>query len=204
MWVYMTIITFPSTGNSLLLNFNTHTFIWIHFAFLLCRNNRKSISFTVLCLSGVWMLFCFPTIPPGFVLWIWPHSCLCLSLGRVLIGSPLTGQPARRTGDVYKCPVGHGSSSSCIKLDLSGENWLYSGFFPVCVFVPWSFFEQSIKSGAPNSTILHLVYGEKQHIISCCFCLWKCFSTKVCTPSVFGHLYFTVYLASNHKEIECG
>uniref|UniRef100_W5U6W8 Integrin alpha-1 n=1 Tax=Ictalurus punctatus TaxID=7998 RepID=W5U6W8_ICTPU len=36
----------------------------------------------------------------------------------VLIGSPLTGQPAQRTGDVYKCPVGHGSSSSCVKLDL--------------------------------------------------------------------------------------
>ncbi|KAG7322874.1 hypothetical protein KOW79_014220 [Hemibagrus wyckioides] len=36
----------------------------------------------------------------------------------VLIGSPLKGQPAQRTGDVYKCPVGHGSSSSCIKLDL--------------------------------------------------------------------------------------
>ncbi|XP_053371496.1 integrin alpha-1 [Clarias gariepinus] len=36
----------------------------------------------------------------------------------VLIGSPLTGQPAKRTGDVYKCPVGHGRSSGCIKLDL--------------------------------------------------------------------------------------
>ncbi|XP_076875921.1 integrin alpha-1 [Brachyhypopomus gauderio] len=36
----------------------------------------------------------------------------------VLIGSPLKGQPAKRTGDVYKCPVGHGSSSDCIKLDL--------------------------------------------------------------------------------------
>ncbi|XP_060764867.1 integrin alpha-1 isoform X2 [Neoarius graeffei] len=36
----------------------------------------------------------------------------------VLIGSPLKGQPAQRTGDVYKCPVGHGESSRCIKLDL--------------------------------------------------------------------------------------
>ncbi|TSM12537.1 Integrin alpha-1 [Bagarius yarrelli] len=36
----------------------------------------------------------------------------------VLIGSPLKGQPAQRTGDVYRCPVGHGNSSSCIKLDL--------------------------------------------------------------------------------------
>ncbi|XP_068951398.1 integrin alpha-1 isoform X2 [Petaurus breviceps papuanus] len=36
----------------------------------------------------------------------------------VLIGSPLVGQPKNRTGDVYKCPVGQGDSSPCIKLDL--------------------------------------------------------------------------------------
>ncbi|KAJ7986932.1 hypothetical protein DPEC_G00333510 [Dallia pectoralis] len=36
----------------------------------------------------------------------------------VLIGSPLAGQPAKRTGDVYKCPVGHGSNPKCIKLEL--------------------------------------------------------------------------------------
>ncbi|XP_067106086.1 integrin alpha-1 [Osmerus mordax] len=35
----------------------------------------------------------------------------------VLIGSPLTGQPTRRTGDVYKCPVGRGNRT-CIKLEL--------------------------------------------------------------------------------------
>lgn len=35
----------------------------------------------------------------------------------VLIGSPLTGQPARRTGDVYKCPVGRGEPT-CVKLEL--------------------------------------------------------------------------------------
>ncbi|XP_047425973.1 integrin alpha-1 [Mugil cephalus] len=35
----------------------------------------------------------------------------------VLIGSPLSGQPAKRTGDVYKCPV-NGGENSCIKLDL--------------------------------------------------------------------------------------
>lgn len=35
----------------------------------------------------------------------------------VLIGSPLSGQPARRTGDVYKCPVREGENK-CIKLDL--------------------------------------------------------------------------------------
>uniref|UniRef100_A0A674P9B6 Integrin, alpha 1 n=1 Tax=Takifugu rubripes TaxID=31033 RepID=A0A674P9B6_TAKRU len=35
----------------------------------------------------------------------------------VLIGSPLSGQPAKRTGDVYKCPVGTGNTT-CIKLEL--------------------------------------------------------------------------------------
>ncbi|XP_076014557.1 integrin alpha-1 [Genypterus blacodes] len=35
----------------------------------------------------------------------------------VLIGSPLSGQPAKRTGDVYKCPVGTGDNT-CVKLDL--------------------------------------------------------------------------------------
>ncbi|CAB1352121.1 unnamed protein product, partial [Coregonus sp. 'balchen'] len=37
---------------------------------------------------------------------------------RVLIGSPLAGQPAKRTGDVYKCPVGRGPNPKCIKLEL--------------------------------------------------------------------------------------
>ncbi|KAJ8396607.1 hypothetical protein AAFF_G00016730 [Aldrovandia affinis] len=36
----------------------------------------------------------------------------------VLIGSPLVGQPAKRTGDVYKCPVGKESNPKCIKLEL--------------------------------------------------------------------------------------
>ncbi|XP_058845353.1 integrin alpha-1 isoform X1 [Acipenser ruthenus] len=36
----------------------------------------------------------------------------------VLIGSPLVGQPVKRTGDVYKCPVGKGRESGCIKLEL--------------------------------------------------------------------------------------
>ncbi|XP_030624743.1 LOW QUALITY PROTEIN: integrin alpha-1 [Chanos chanos] len=36
----------------------------------------------------------------------------------VLIGSPLVGQPAKRTGDVYKCPVGKSSNPQCVKLDL--------------------------------------------------------------------------------------
>ncbi|XP_018517889.1 LOW QUALITY PROTEIN: integrin alpha-1 [Lates calcarifer] len=35
----------------------------------------------------------------------------------VLIGSPLSGQPAKRTGDVYKCPVGKGDNT-CVKLEL--------------------------------------------------------------------------------------
>lgn len=37
----------------------------------------------------------------------------------VLIGSPLTGQPAKRTGDVYRCPVGPNSNSKCEKFLLS-------------------------------------------------------------------------------------
>ncbi|KAM9307363.1 integrin alpha-1 [Pholidichthys leucotaenia] len=36
----------------------------------------------------------------------------------VLIGSPLSGQPAKRTGDVYKCPVGRGGDNTCVKLEL--------------------------------------------------------------------------------------
>ncbi|XP_059214364.1 integrin alpha-1 [Centropristis striata] len=35
----------------------------------------------------------------------------------VLIGSPLSGQPAKRTGDVYKCPV-EGGPDACVKLEL--------------------------------------------------------------------------------------
>ncbi|KAG6940911.1 integrin subunit alpha 1 [Chelydra serpentina] len=38
----------------------------------------------------------------------------------VLIGSPLVGQPKKRTGDVYKCPVGKGQSP-CIKLNLPAD-----------------------------------------------------------------------------------
>ncbi|XP_071587082.1 integrin alpha-1 isoform X3 [Heliangelus exortis] len=36
----------------------------------------------------------------------------------ILIGSPLVGQPEKRTGDVYKCPVGRDTQSPCIKLNL--------------------------------------------------------------------------------------
>ncbi|XP_077203205.1 integrin alpha-1 [Paroedura picta] len=36
----------------------------------------------------------------------------------VLIGSPLAGQPQKRTGDVYKCRVGKNHRSPCVKLDL--------------------------------------------------------------------------------------
>ncbi|KAM7392672.1 hypothetical protein PAMA_007679 [Pampus argenteus] len=35
----------------------------------------------------------------------------------VLIGSPLSGQPAKRTGDVYKCPVWK-KDNTCVKLEL--------------------------------------------------------------------------------------
>ncbi|XP_051541347.1 integrin alpha-1 [Myxocyprinus asiaticus] len=37
----------------------------------------------------------------------------------VLIGSPLTGQPAKRTGDVYRCPVGQNKNTGCEKFLLS-------------------------------------------------------------------------------------
>ncbi|XP_070599462.1 integrin alpha-1 [Erythrolamprus reginae] len=36
----------------------------------------------------------------------------------VLIGSPLAGQPQKKTGDVYKCPVGQGNGLPCVKLNL--------------------------------------------------------------------------------------
>ncbi|XP_029433500.1 integrin alpha-1 isoform X2 [Rhinatrema bivittatum] len=36
----------------------------------------------------------------------------------ILIGSPLVGQPKKRTGDVYKCPVGRDSQPRCVKLNL--------------------------------------------------------------------------------------
>lgn len=146
MWVYMTIISFPSTRTRGFWNVTHIQLYLLCFSFLQKKNkNRKLISLTLLECS--WSVFCCPIIPIGFMVWIWPHFCLCLSLVRVLIGSPLTGQPAQRTGDVYKCPVGHGSSSSCVKLDLPGENWFYSGFFPVCVFVQSSFFFIQFSGG---------------------------------------------------------
>ncbi|XP_077099170.1 integrin alpha-1 [Siphateles boraxobius] len=37
----------------------------------------------------------------------------------VLIGSPLNGQPANRSGDVYRCPVGQNKSTGCEKFSLS-------------------------------------------------------------------------------------
>uniref|UniRef100_A0A8C5SPR1 Uncharacterized protein n=1 Tax=Laticauda laticaudata TaxID=8630 RepID=A0A8C5SPR1_LATLA len=39
----------------------------------------------------------------------------------VLIGSPLSGQPQKKTGDVYKCPVGQGNGLPCVKLNLPGK-----------------------------------------------------------------------------------
>lgn len=45
--------------------------------------------------------------------WVW-----LFSFSRVLIGSPLAGQPQKRTGDVYKCRVGKSHDSPCIKLNL--------------------------------------------------------------------------------------
>nr|XP_028603938.1 integrin alpha-1 [Podarcis muralis] len=39
----------------------------------------------------------------------------------VLIGSPLAGQPQKKTGDVYKCPVGQGHGLPCVKLNLPDD-----------------------------------------------------------------------------------
>ncbi|KAJ6669912.1 hypothetical protein lerEdw1_000461 [Lerista edwardsae] len=39
----------------------------------------------------------------------------------VLIGSPLAGQPQKRTGDIYKCPVGQGNGLPCVKLNLPAD-----------------------------------------------------------------------------------
>uniref|UniRef100_A0A6Q2X903 VWFA domain-containing protein n=1 Tax=Esox lucius TaxID=8010 RepID=A0A6Q2X903_ESOLU len=51
----------------------------------------------------------------------------------ILIGSPLAGQPAKRTGDVYKCPVGRGPNPECIKLELPSKCQL------MCIFKPAGF-----------------------------------------------------------------
>lgn len=57
-----------------------------------------------------------------------PKQILCTALTvyifsfcRVLIGSPLAGQPQKKTGDVYKCPVGQGNGLPCVKLNLPGK-----------------------------------------------------------------------------------
>lgn len=52
-----------------------------------------------------------------------PLSTSCFFSERVLIGSPLTGQPAHRTGDVYRCPVGQKKNTGCEKFNLSGERY---------------------------------------------------------------------------------
>lgn len=67
--------------------------------------------------------FHFLTNPKGF-LWSGVNDltlCFLLFFWRVLIGSPLSGQPARRTGDVYRCPVGQNKNTGCEKFNLSGE-----------------------------------------------------------------------------------
>lgn len=77
----------------------------------------------------------------GFFLWLklkepaYYYPSLLLFFWRVLIGSPLTGQPAKRTGDVYRCPVGQNRNSSCEKFQLSGEKSL--GY---CIFWRHSYF----------------------------------------------------------------
>lgn len=153
--------------NTLLPKHNMHSSV---FTLLFISARKTENQLALLCLSGVWVLFCFPIIPTGFMVWIRPLFCLCLSLARVLIGSPLKGQPARRTGDVYKCPVGHGSSSSCIKLDLPGEHWLYSRFFPVCICALF-IFVQNINFSAAKW--LQHYFHDKAKYHHTAFCLWR-------------------------------
>lgn len=90
--------------------------------------------------------FHFLTNPKGF-LWSGindPTLYFLLFSERVLIGSPLTGQPAHRTGDVYRCPVGQNKNTGCEKFNLSGEScpsckslcaWLVPLCFPLTIFV---------------------------------------------------------------------
>lgn len=90
--------------------------------------------------------FHFLTNPKGFCGQglMTPLSTSCFFSERVLIGSPLTGQPAHRTGDVYRCPVGQNKNTGCEKFNLPGERCpSYQRFcarivplcFPLTIFV---------------------------------------------------------------------
>ncbi|KTF93139.1 hypothetical protein cypCar_00015698 [Cyprinus carpio] len=85
----------------------------------------------------------------------------------VLIGSPLTGQPAKRTGDVYRCPVGQ-NKKGCEKfllpeckqdmdivIVLDGSNSIYP-WHPITEFLVK--FLQSIKIGPARVGIVS--YGD--------------------------------------------
>nr|XP_006139588.1 integrin alpha-1 isoform X1 [Pelodiscus sinensis] len=88
----------------------------------------------------------------------------------VLIGSPLVGQPKKRTGDVYKCPVGKGQST-CIKLNL-----------PADTSVP------NIMEVKENMTLgATLVTNPKGGFLACGpLYAYKC-----------GHLHYTTGICSN-------
>ncbi len=88
--------------------------------------------------------FHFLTKPKGFfaVRDKWPRSLLPAFFCRVLIGSPLTGQPAKRTGDVYRCPVGQNKNTGCEKFLLPGERW--PSWKHLCVRLAPSCFPQTV------------------------------------------------------------
>ncbi|XP_034630310.1 integrin alpha-1 isoform X1 [Trachemys scripta elegans] len=88
----------------------------------------------------------------------------------VLIGSPLVGQPKKRTGDVYKCPVGKGKSP-CIKLNL-----------PANTSVP------NVVEVKENMTLgTTLVTNPKGGFLACGpLYAYKC-----------GHLHYTTGICSN-------
>ncbi|XP_074851686.1 integrin alpha-1 [Carettochelys insculpta] len=88
----------------------------------------------------------------------------------VLIGSPLVGQPQKRTGDVYKCPVGKGQSS-CIKLNL-----------PANTSIP------NVMEVKENMTLgTTLVTNPKGGFLACGpLYAYKC-----------GHLHYTTGICSN-------
>lgn len=96
---------------------STHQHIIPPVTFQLCSLSQNNKAHAWMC--GVWMES-FQT----------DQSNVFFSVRRVLIGSPLSGQPAKRTGDVYKCPVGK-RNNTCIKLELPSKNTVC---VCVCVF----------------------------------------------------------------------
>nr|XP_060617457.1 integrin alpha-1 [Anolis sagrei ordinatus] len=89
----------------------------------------------------------------------------------VLIGSPLAGQPQKKTGDVYKCPVGRDNGLPCVKLNL-----------PVNTSIP------QVTEVKENMTLgSTLVTNPKGGFLACGpLYAYKC-----------GHLHYTTGICSN-------